>query len=121
MQIQQRQHLGDLRALAAPRRQDRRGEPGPLTGRRVDALVVHPRRLDGHRAGRGQHLTRLVRAVADHQAPAVGVPLVDELGDVGVHLGLQRRGQHPPGALPDNLIDQRRTGRRGRDIGLLGD
>ena len=32
VQIQQRQHLGELRSLAAPRRQDRRGEPGPLTG-----------------------------------------------------------------------------------------
>jgi hypothetical protein len=28
--------------------------------------------------------------------------------DVGVHLGLQRLGQHPPGALPHDLIDQRR-------------
>jgi hypothetical protein len=121
MQIQQRQHLGDLRALAAPGRQDRRGEAGPLTGVRVDPLVVDARRVDLHRAGRGQHLPRLVRAVADHHPPAVGVPLVDELQDVGVHLGLQRRGQHPSGALPDDLIDERRTGRRARDIALLGD
>ena len=29
-------------------------------------------------------------------------------GDVGVDLGLQRLGQHPPGALPHDLVDQRR-------------
>jgi hypothetical protein len=28
--------------------------------------------------------------------------------DIGVHLGLQRLGQHPPRALPHDLIDQRR-------------
>jgi len=36
------------------------------------------------------------------------VPLAGEPGDVGVHLGLQRPGEHPPGALADDLIDQRR-------------
>jgi hypothetical protein len=49
-----------------------------------------------------------VPAVAHGQAAAVGVALVGELGDVGVDLGLQRLGQHPPGALPHDLIDQRR-------------
>jgi hypothetical protein len=29
--------------------------------------------------------------------------------DIGVHFGLQRLGQHPPGALPHDLIDQRRA------------
>ncbi len=43
MQVQQRQHLGDLRGLPRPRRQDRRGEPLPLPGVRVGALVVDPR------------------------------------------------------------------------------
>jgi len=36
------------------------------------------------------------------------VALAGELGEVGVDLGLQRLGQHPPGALADDLIDQRR-------------
>ena len=35
------------------------------------------------------------------------VALVGELGDVGVDLGLQRLGQHPPGTLADDLVDQR--------------
>ena len=108
MQVQQRQHLGDLRGLARPRRQDRRGEPLPLAGVRVGALVVDPRRAHLDRARAGQHLPRLVIAVAHHQPAAVLVPLGGERGDVGVHLGLQRLGQHPPGALPHDLIDQRR-------------
>jgi len=50
----------------------------------------------------------VVRAVADHQPAAVLVPLLSELGDAGVHLRAQRLGQHPPGTLADDLIDQRR-------------
>ena len=49
VQVQQRQHLGHLRRLARPRRQDRRREPLPLTGVRVDPLVVDPRRGHRHR------------------------------------------------------------------------
>ena len=44
MQVQQRQHLGHLRGLACPRRQDRRGKPLPLTRIGVDPFVVDPRR-----------------------------------------------------------------------------
>jgi hypothetical protein len=29
-----------------------------------------------------------------------------ERGDIGVHLGPQRLGQHPPGTLPHDLVDQ---------------
>jgi hypothetical protein len=95
-----------------------RGEPHPLAG----ALVVDPRGGHLHRARAGQHLPALVIAVADHQAAAVLIPLAGELRDIGVHLGLQRLGQHPPGALPDNLINQRRrrraiAGSRIRDYG----
>jgi hypothetical protein len=49
-----------------------------------------------------------VIAIADHQAAAVLAALGGELGDIGLHLGLQRLGQHPPGALTHDLIDQRR-------------
>ena len=45
--------------------------------------------------------------VADHQPAAVLVPLGRERRDKGVHLRLQSLGQHPPGALPNDLIDQR--------------
>jgi hypothetical protein len=39
------------------------------------------------------------------------VALGGEPGDIGVHLGLQCLGRHPPGTLPDDLVDHRRTGR----------
>jgi hypothetical protein len=45
-------------------------------------------------------------AVAHDQPAAILIPLGGVRRDVGVHLGLQRLGQHPPGALPDDLIDQ---------------
>jgi hypothetical protein len=48
-----------------------------------------------------------VGAVAHHQPPPALVTLAGEPGDVGVDLGLQRLGQQPPGALPDDLVDQR--------------
>jgi hypothetical protein len=58
----------------------------------------------------------------DHQAAPVLIALLDELGNLGIHLSLQRLGQHPPGALPHDLIDQRRrtTGRNGRLAELAG-
>jgi hypothetical protein len=55
------------------------------------------------------------------------VALGGEAGDVGADLGLQRFGQHPPGALAHDLVDQRprRAGGRPRGVvlvavGLLG-
>jgi hypothetical protein len=115
VQIQQRQHLGQLGGLAAPRRQDRRGKTLALAGVAVDTLVVDPRHLHLHRSGRGEDFARLVVAVADDQTAAVLVALVGERRDVGIDLGLQRLGQHPAGALPHDLIDQRR-----RRTGLAG-
>ena len=108
VQVQQRQHLADLRGLARPRRQDRRAEPLPLAGGRVGALVVDPRRGHLHRPGTGQHHPRPGGAVAHHQAPAVLAAQVSGLVDVGGDLGLQRRGQHLPGTVPHNLVDHRR-------------
>ncbi len=64
VQVQQRQHLADLWRLPCPRRQDRRREPLPLARFGVHALVVDPRRGHLHRAGAGEHLARLVAAVA---------------------------------------------------------
>jgi hypothetical protein len=108
VQVQQRQYLGDLRGLAAPWRQDRRGEPRSLAGVGIDSAVVDPRRVDRHGAGTGEHLAGLVVAIAHHQSVAALVALVGEPSDALLDLGLQRLGQHPPGTLTDNLIDQRR-------------
>lgn len=51
-------------------------------------------------------------AVAHHQPAATLIALTGELGNIGVDLGLQRLGQHPPGTLTHELVDQRRTSRR---------
>jgi hypothetical protein len=63
----------------------------------------------GHldRAGAGEHLPGLGRAVAHHQPPAGLVPAVGEVGDVLIDLGLQCRGQHPSYPLANDLVDQR--------------
>src|SRR6516164_4202835 len=45
--------------------------------------------------------------VAHHQPPTVLVSLIGVRLDVGGYLGLQRGGQHPPGALPHDLIQHR--------------
>ena len=89
-------------------------EPLPLTGFRVNALVVNARRVHLDRARAGDHITRLVVTVAHHQPTPVVVALVGEPSDVGVDLGAQCLGQHPPRTLADDLIDhrRRRTGRQ---------
>jgi hypothetical protein len=79
---------------------------------RVGALVVDPQHGHLDRARAGQHLPALMGAVADHQTAAVLVPLAGMRRDIGVHLGLQRLGQHPPRAFPHDLIDQRRRDTR---------
>jgi len=119
VQVQQRQHLGHLRGLARPGRQDRRGEPLAFTSVGIDTFVVDPRGPHLHRTGCGQHLARLVVAVADHQSVAVVIALVSELRHVGGDLGLQRRGQHLPGTVADDLVEQR-PARTGRIAGLVG-
>lgn len=105
VQIEQRQHLADLRRLPGPGRQDRRGEPLALTGRLVDP-PVHARGFDLDRPGRGGDPPGLVVAVAHDQTPAAFVPLIGQLGYVGVDFRLQRGSQHPPGALADDLVNQ---------------
>jgi hypothetical protein len=104
MQVQQGQHLGHLRALAAPRRQDHRTKADPLAGHQVSPTVVHPRRAHRNRPSHRRDLTLARVAVAHHQPPAVLVTLGQVGGEVGVDLGLQRGGQHPPGALARQLV-----------------
>ncbi len=108
MQVQQRQHLGDLRGFRAQAGKiaEENRLRSPVSG--LGALVVDPRSGHLDRARAGQHLPGLVIAVADHQAAAVLVPLSGERRDIAIHLGGQRLGQHPPGTLPHDLIDQRR-------------
>jgi len=107
MQVQQRQHLGDLRRLPRPRRQDRRREPLSLTSFRVDTLVVDPRRPHRHRPRRGQHLAGAVVAVAYHQPIPILVDLTQVGVDVGGNLGLQRRCEHCPCTVTHDLVEQR--------------
>ena len=118
VQVQQRQHLAHLRGLTCPRRQDRRGKPLAVASVGVEAAVIDPRRLHRHRTGRSQHLTRLVIPIAHHQAVAVLIELISELGHIRGNLGLQCRGQHLAGAIADNLVQQRPAGLAA--VGLLG-
>jgi hypothetical protein len=53
----------------------------------------------------------VVTVAHDHPVAAL-IALADVAGDVVVHLGLQRLGQHPPSALADELVDQRRRATR---------
>ena len=110
VQIQQRQHLRHPRRLPRPGRQDRRGEPAPLTAHPIDTFVVDPRRPHSHGTGRRGHLPLSMVTVADDQPATVGVNLATMDVDVGGHLGLQRRRQHLPGTVADNLIEHRRAG-----------
>jgi hypothetical protein len=81
-------------------------KPQPFTGIRVHA-VVDPRRPHRDRARTGQHVTLVVIAVAHHEPAAVLIDLIDELFHIRCNRGLQRRGQHLPSAVADDLIKQR--------------
>ena len=107
-QVQDRDHLADLRRPARVRRQDPRAELLPLAGLLVDALVVHARRPDRDRARPDRHLALPRAAVADHQPMPVLVDLIAETLDVLVDLGPQRRRDHPPRALPRELVQRDR-------------
>jgi hypothetical protein len=112
LQVEQRQHLADLGRLAAPRREDLRGEPLPHATGLVDAAVVHPRSTHLDRAGGRGHGAGAVVAVAHHQASAAFIPLGAQLGYILIDFHLQGSGEHPPGAFPHDLVDQG-SGRRG--------
>ena len=106
MQVQQRQHLAELRGLTCPGRQDCRGKPLAFNGLRIDPAVVDPRRFHRNGAGDRQDLAGLLVAVADDQPLTAPVELVSELSHIGDDLGLQRRGQYLPGTVADDLIQQ---------------
>src|ERR1035438_4488072 len=131
LEVQDRDHLPDLRRPSGVRRQDPRAELLPLT-LLVDALVVDSGRPDRDRARPDGHpalpgplafaagppagdrprpdgpppLPRT--AVADHLLVPVPVELVAEPLDVLVGLSPERGGDHPPRALPRQLIQRER-------------
>jgi hypothetical protein len=105
VQVKDRQHFGHLRRPPRVRRKDPRAEPLALPGLLVDALVVDPRSTDRDRAGPDRHLPLTSPAVADHQPAALLIDLAIERGDVVVDLCLQRRRDHPPSALPSELVE----------------
>ena len=73
----------------------------------IYALVVDPRRTDADRPRGGQHVALVMMAIAHHQTPAAIVDLIAELINVGSDLGGQRRREHLPSAIADDLVEQR--------------
>ena len=71
----------------------------------VGAFVVDPRGPHRHHTGCGGHLTRLVVAGADHQPSTILIELRGVVLDIDRDLGLQRRCQHLPGTVADDLIE----------------
>ncbi len=84
----------------------------PRPGGLIDAFVVDPRCPHRDRTRRRGDLTGGVGAVANHQLVTRLVDLPAVRIDVRGDLGLQRRGQHLPGTITDQLIEQRATHRR---------
>ena len=107
MQIQERQHLGHLRGLAAPRRHDRALEPHALARLRIGPPVVDARGADLDPARHRRHRARVRVPIADHQPTAVDADLVGQRLDVAVGLGFQRRRQHAARALAADLVQRR--------------
>jgi hypothetical protein len=104
VQVQQRQHLGDLRRAPAPAGEDHALELHPSAGGGVGAPVIYPRADELHLADPGGDGARWGVPVAHHQPVAV---LIDQLGvgrAIGPHLGLQRHRQHPPGTFAEQLL-----------------
>jgi hypothetical protein len=104
VQVQQRQHLGHLRAAPCPPGQDLAVELPALPGVGVHPPVVHPGADDLDLPRAGGDLAGWGVAVAAHQPVPALVDQPGMGGDVGVDLGLQRHRQHPPRALPKQLV-----------------
>jgi hypothetical protein len=78
MQVHQREHLGHLRRLPGPRRNDRGPKPTPLPANLIDPTVVHPRRDHLNRPRPGLNAPRFGVPVAHHQPPSHLVDLVNQ-------------------------------------------
>ena len=75
----------------------------------VDALIIDPRRPDRDRPRPDRHPALPRTAVADDQPLAILVNLVHERADILLDLGLERRSDHPPRALPSEIIERDRA------------
>jgi hypothetical protein len=95
-------------ASTAKSGQDPRAELLPLACLLLDTLVVHAWRTDRDRPGANRQLALLGAAVAHHQPPSVLVALVAETLHVLAGLGAERGGNHPPRALPSELVERDR-------------
>jgi len=91
-------------------------ESPALTGVRIGPHIVHPRRLDLHRPGAGDHGPLGVEAVAYRQASVVFVTGIGQLGQVRVDLDLKSCGEHAPDAFADDLVAQGAVRRGAVDI-----
>jgi hypothetical protein len=103
-QVQDRQHLSHLRRAPRVRRQDPRAKPLALPALLIDALVVHARRPERDRPRADRHAPLPRASVTDDQPLVVLIDLVHERADV--LLGLERRGDHPPRALPREVVQR---------------
>ena len=104
VQIQQRQHRGDLGAAPTPARQDHALELHPLPAVRVDPPVIYPGTDHLHLAGYGSERAGRCGPVTHHPPVAALVDQLDVGGKAGVDLSLQRDRQQPPSALTDQLV-----------------
>lgn len=104
MQVEKREHVGDLRALTAPRRKDLRDEVLLLARVLVDPTVIDAwcPHLDHPRARR--HLPRLRLAVSYDEAVALVIELICVPLDVLGNLGLESDRQHVSGAVAADLV-----------------
>ena len=102
-QIENRQHLGDLRRAAHVRRQDPTREPLALAAC-LHPFVVDPRRSDLQRPRPAGDFPRLRLAVAHHQPAALLVAVVGVFVDVLRNLYRQGFYEHPARSLPRELI-----------------
>jgi len=89
------------RAAPEVRRQDLTGELLAFP------LVIHARRLHGHRHPADHHLPRLGTTVAHYLPQPILTPHLDVLGHVFGDLQFQGRREHPAGTLPGQLIQRR--------------
>lgn len=98
----------DLRPSASAARSgaDLRAVAHPLARLLVDAAVIDARRAQPHRARADRNPPLLGAPVAAHQPVSLLVELVDERADVLLDLGLERRRDHPPRALPGQVVER---------------
>lgn len=66
---------------------------------RIGRVVAHSALGDGNCAGAGEDFPSWKAAILDHESPAEVISPILMLGDKGFDFGVNRRWEHPPGAL----------------------